>query len=138
MVALFSSIVLVLAAGVAPAAAPVADAGQLAAAPLCQTAPAAAVAPGTGTPLFLDSFCQADCTQGSDVSCSGNVCSAQNQVCSAGQQGHVTCDGQTTFCPSCPPTGGCTRFECRQGCGCPGCFSFCVDLETCTCECICQ
>lgn len=138
MVTLFSSIVLLLAAGTGPAGAAPA-AAPVASAPLCEAGSAAAAAPGSGSALFLDSFCQADCTEGPDVSCSGNTCSAQNQVCSAGQQGHVTCDGQTTPCPTCPPTGGgCTLFQCRQGCNCPGCFRSCVDLATCTCECICQ
>lgn len=139
MVALFSSIVLLLAAGTAPpAVAPAAEAAPVVSAGLCQQGPAAAGAVGGGSAVFLDSFCQADCTEGPDVSCSGDVCSAQNQVCSSGQQGHVTCDGQTTFCPSCPSEPGCTIFECRQGCSCPGCFRVCVDQSTCTCDCICQ
>lgn len=141
MVTLFSSIVLLLAAGAAPA--PTEAASAKAAPPgstaLCQAGSPAVAASGLGSAVFLDSFCQADCTEGPDVSCSGNVCSAQNQVCSAGQQGHVTCDGQTQLCNSCPPSGGgCTLMQCRQGCNCPGCFKTCVDIETCTCDCICN
>ncbi len=32
----------------------------------------------------------------------------------------------------------CTLFQCRQGCGQPGCFSYCIDTQTCECGVICN
>lgn len=77
-------------------------------------------------------FCQANCESGT-VSCNGSVCSAYNRNC-PNEQGHVTCDGVTTWCPTTCPPSGCTPFQCRQPCKVPGCVSVCVDLEACECE----
>jgi hypothetical protein len=138
MITLFSALSLALMATAAPAAPPAGPAAgpQSTPAPACQTAPAVA-APGLEGAEFVLSFCQSDCTEGPDVSCNGTSCSAVDQNCSVGQQGFVQCDGNYTYCPVCPPSGGgCTRVECRMGCGCPGGLSVCVDLQTCECECI--
>lgn len=49
-------------------------------------------------------YCQADCGNGNYISCWGSTCSAQDRYCAGGAQGHVTCDGQTTYCsPECSP-----------------------------------
>lgn len=138
MITLFSALTLTLAAGLTPPAAAPPAGPQSVAAPACRTASAPAVAaPGLEGAEFVFSFCQADCTEGPDVSCEGASCSAVNQNCSTGTQGHVQCDGNYTFCPSCPPTGGgCTFSQCRQGCSCPGGFSTCIDIQTCECDCI--
>jgi hypothetical protein len=64
---------------------------------------------------------QATCWDGSVISCLGNnsttSCSATDSNCSAGQQGSVTCDGNTTACPPCPGCGPdfCT-WEDEQNC----------------------
>ncbi len=80
-------------------------------------------------------FCEASCGIDGTVSCSGTTCSATNRSCPS-EQGHVTCDGNTTWCPTCPScsgafccacvnTGACfaccrcdggTAFECSQEC----------------------
>lgn len=46
-------------------------------------------------------------------------------------------DSQPSFMTPAPETEGCTIAQCRQSCGCPGCFKDCVDQATCHCECIC-
>jgi hypothetical protein len=74
----------------------------------------------------------ATCQYGSTVSCSSNInmanCMAVNANCSAGEPGHVTCDGQITWCPPCC-TGtihqvqccNCdTTGDCRACCRCDG------------------
>jgi hypothetical protein len=47
----------------------------------------------------------ANCGSGGTIGCSGNnsttSCSGTDQNCSVGQQGSVTCDGVTTWCPPC-------------------------------------
>ena len=88
-----------------------------------------------GAPEY-DAFCEATCESGT-VSCSGNSCSAVNRNCNFGQQGYVVCDGNYTYCPTTCPPPTCTMFQCRQGCSTPGCFAYCVDLETCECDVIC-
>lgn len=135
MIALFSSLAVSLALAAAPPATPAAAAPAVSA-PDCQSAVAT---PDGQQPLFLDSFCQADCTEGPDVSCSGATCSAVNQNCSFGQRGYVVCDGNRIDCPVCPGGGGgCTFMQCRQGCNCPGGVTVCISVETCECECIYQ
>jgi hypothetical protein len=136
MIALFSSLAVSLAlAAASPAAPPAATpAAPPDAAPDCQTA---VTMPDGQEPLFLDSFCQADCTQGADVSCSGTSCSAVNQNCPAGQQGYVVCDGNYTHCPTCPPP-SCGFIQCKLGCSCPGGVSICTNIQTCECECFYQ
>jgi hypothetical protein len=49
---------------------------------------------------------EADCWDGSTVSCSGNsTCNAVDSLCMI-QRGYVKCDGVYTFCPWCP---GCRK-----------------------------
>jgi len=54
----------------------------------------------------------ANCWNGGTVSCSSNTstssCSAVDGDCNVGEQGHVTCDGVTTACPTACP------FDCDQ------------------------
>ena len=95
MITLFSALSLALMAAGAPAAPPAAQT----AAPAC---PTATVAPGVEGAVFLFSDCQANCTEGADVFCSGTTCNAVNQNCPAGVQGYVECDGNRTYCPTCP------------------------------------
>jgi hypothetical protein len=86
--------VLVLAGTLAMPAAPSAPAPR---------ASAPAARPGGAT----KSLCIADCGNlNSNVSCSGNVCSAvnQSQTCPS-EPGHVTCDGQTFYCAACCTSG---------------------------------
>jgi hypothetical protein len=55
--------------------------------------------------------CLANCGATS-VSCSYTPpasCVAVDQNCSGGQQGYVSCNGVTTYCPSCSSGGGCTE-----------------------------
>src|ERR1700681_2011382 len=67
----------------------------------------------------------AQCFPGT-VTCSSNTsissCSAADRNCNVGEQGHVTCDGHTTWCPaacaSCPPD-WCTE-DCGSLCPCGG------------------
>ncbi len=83
------------------------------------------------------STCTATCTEGPNQQCSGTSCHAVNQNCSTGVQGYAECDGTYHYCAACPG-GGCTFFECRHACYCPGGFSYCVDISTCECDCIYQ
>ena len=66
----------------------------------------------------------ATCASGS-VSCSGNnICAAWDRSCPE-EQGHVTCDGVTTWCPTtcCGPGGGALCLAC---CNNPDdCFACC-------------
>jgi len=70
------------------------------------------------------SLCDATaiCDTGS-VSCSSNAsvsnCSSADRSCDAGERGHVTCDGVTTWCPNAcpPPCQGLTGID-RQCCIC--------------------
>jgi hypothetical protein len=80
---------------------------------------------GVGT----DSICDAtaNCASGT-VHCEGNsVCSAVDRDCLSCEQGHVTCDGVTTWCPTacnCNSYFGIQRWCCL--CACNGdCFSCC-------------
>lgn len=98
-------VLLTLAAGSAPAelpdTAPILTAGQLPA--LCGPAPAQPAAKGGfDPPVWEQATCTADCDPYTDVSCSGNQCTAVNRNCSAGQRGYVVCDGAYHFCPICP------------------------------------
>ena len=120
---------------------------------LCSSAPAAVQQPSFGGRIHAKSTCIADCGDlNPSVSCSGSSCSAQNQDQSCpGGPGHVTCDGQTTYCAPCctngtfrtvivGPTCGCAdgmttprdRYQCMNGlweyqsslCGGPFCQGF--------------
>lgn len=70
-------------------------------------------------------FCEATCTEGPNVSCSGDTCRAVNQNCDT-TQGFVECDGVYQFCRQCP-------CSCSQGaqcsfdsdCDCDQDFGFC-------------
>ncbi len=70
----------------------------------------------------------ATCQYGSTVSCSSNVnaanCMAVNANCSAGEPGHVTCDGHTTSCPACC-TGAGIQFQCCVCAQTESCWSCC-------------
>lgn len=143
MMTLLSAFVLTLGASAGPAAAAPVDflsAPQDIANVLClpSAAPVEMARGGGSDPeIGAQAFCEATCTESPNVSCSGGSCSAVNQDCSVGTQGHVECDGQYQFCGTCPNQ--CTLTECRQNCpDCPGCFKHCLSLQTCECECICQ
>ena len=63
----------------------------------------------------------ANCGGGVTVSCSGNnsvtSCSAADRNCDAGEQGHVTCDGVTTWCsPVCPANCDDLFLMCEENC----------------------
>lgn len=67
---------------------------------------------GIGDPI-APAYCVASCSpDGPDVDCTGDTCTAVDRNCSAGQRGYVTCDGYTTFCPTC---GGTPGSECTDG-----------------------
>lgn len=143
MIALFSAFAFFLAVGAAPPAAP-SDAAEPPAAPAaqrsgpqCQTGSTLAVEPGLGSAELVLAFCEASCDGGQPVSCSGASCSAVDRFCPY-QQGYVVCDGNYTFCQPACPTEGCTLWQCRQGCSCPGGVSVCHDIDTCECGCIYQ
>ncbi len=90
-------------------------------------------------PPSQQATCTATCGDGSNVTCTGNTCTAVNQDCSTDSGGYVDCDGTRTSCPVCPAS--CTFRECRQGCSfCRniGCFSDCLSVVTCECDCICN
>lgn len=62
--------------------------------------------------------CSANCQWGGTVSCptGTNVCSAANSSCPS-EQGHVTCDGVTIWCPMCCASNDwCCRCDVTQGC----------------------
>lgn len=67
----------------------------------------------------------ANCASGT-VTCNGNsACNAVDRNCSVLENGHVTCDGVTTNCPtSCCPTTGIAKLCCQ--CDLTGaCFACC-------------
>jgi hypothetical protein len=83
-------------------------------------------------PIGVNALCTAtaQCSPGT-VSCQGNnspaSCTAVDRNC-PGEQGHVTCDGNTTWCPApCPCTTG--TLQQRECCQCDqtgDCFACCV------------
>ena len=92
---------------------------------LCSSPPAPVEQASFARGITPKATCTALCGSSPSVSCSGDTCNAVNQNCSAGVQGHVTCNttsGTTTYhCPACPP-------ECLEGqikivtgptCSCP-------------------
>lgn len=90
----------------------------------------------TGSGAYARCSVSASCGSYS-INCSvaGSGCSGHDRAC-PDFQGHVTCNGVTTWCdPVCPSD--CTPAQCRQPCKMPGCVAVCVDLETCECESIC-
>jgi len=77
--------------------------------------------------------CSASCGSDPAVSCSGSTCSAADRACN-GERGHVTCDGNTYWCPTVCCTGNCCTCDqtgdCFACCRCDGggigyCFAFC-------------
>ena len=86
----------------------------------------------------------ANCASGT-VSCDGNnstaSCTGVDRNCAAGERGHVTCDGVTTWCPTtCTDCGPdfCTG---RQDCidSCYPCFAiYMCNATTCTDTCRCK
>lgn len=142
MITLLSAFVLTLGTSAGPTAAAPVDfllAPQDIASALClqSASPIETARKDLDPEVGAQAYCEATCTEGPNVSCSGGSCSAVNQDCLGGTQGYVQCDGQYQYCPTCPNQ--CTFFECRQNCpNCPGCFKSCVSLQTCECECICQ
>ena len=82
------------------------------------------LAEGGGESTMSACTATANCESGT-VYCEGNnTCSAYDRLCSS-EQGHVTCDGVTTWCPtSCPTTCGpqCQSCEtCNQTWDCFAC-----------------
>ncbi len=66
----------------------------------------------------------ASCGGGVTVSCSGNnsvtSCSAADRNCAASERGHVTCDGVTTSCSTCPVDCDMLENQCAESCSpCP-------------------
>src|SRR6185295_11833938 len=91
--------------------------------------------------IGLKSMCTANCWNGGTVSCSGTACNAVNGACPT-EPGHVTCDGNTTTCPTpCNDCGGldcnAERAACASDCSpCP--FTFSCSLVTCNVTCHCK
>ena len=85
----------------------------------------------------------ANCAAGGTVSCEGNnsstSCTAVDGNCSVGEPGHVTCDGNTTWCPACPCNLDCAADEADCEAQCSPCqYSFTCSLSTCTEHCHCR
>jgi hypothetical protein len=98
--------------------------------------------PGPGAKALCTAT--ANCESGT-VTCSGNnsttSCTAVDRNCSWGEQGHVTCDGATTWCPTacpgCPPS-WCTR-EANCSASCYPCdYDYTCDATYCTDDCRCR
>ncbi len=85
----------------------------------------------------------ATCAGGGSVSCSGNnsttSCSGVDGNCAVGEPGHVTCDGQTTWCPNTCFNCDTLEQECSWECN-PCSYRFSCDPETqdWNCRCILQ
>jgi len=75
----------------------------------------------------------AACAGGGSVSCSGNAsttsCSGTDGNCNINEPGHVTCDGQTTWCPNTCFDCGTLEQECAWECN-PCEINFTCDPET--------
>jgi len=103
----------------------------------------AAKKPSAKKPAFgVKSFCSANCWNGGTVDCSGSSCSAADGNCSWGEPGHVTCDGATTWCSSCPGCGPywCNgEYSCAANCSNLGCdYDYtCSDYPSCSDNCRC-
>jgi hypothetical protein len=86
----------------------------------------------------------ANCGNGTTVYCEGNAsvtsCSAADRNCNA-EQGHVTCDGVTTWCqPACPgcPADWCTyEADCAASCS-PCDYNYTCNATYCTDHCKCK
>ena len=87
----------------------------------------------------------ANCGGGVTVSCSGNAsvtsCSAADRNCGVGEQGHVTCDGVTTWCPGtcsgCPADWCTYQQDCADSCY-PCAFTYTCIQSSCTDRCRCK
>lgn len=94
--------------------------------------------PRTGSrPGLEKALCSASasCHDGSTVSCEGNSsCSTVDSQCPWGEQGHVTCDGVTTWCPACPFNCSQAEDECYSWCY-PCSFNFACYESGPDCEC---
>ena len=82
----------------------------------------------------------ATCSDGTTRNCQSNTssssCLAVDSNCPT-QQGYVTCDGFTTWCPACPPTGCCNEAACAASCyPCP--YSYTCSETDCTDRCRCN
>ena len=81
-------------------------------------------AQGTGS---QKDFCQANCGSGSPVSCSGaGSCSAFDQNCDFGEQGHVTCGTTTIWCAN--------ECQCNDTPQCCTCYDTGDCFACCRCE----
>jgi hypothetical protein len=81
----------------------------------------------------------ATCRDGSTVSCEGNnstaSCTGVDSQCPWGEQGHVTCDGVTTWCPACPFNCAVAEENCSRGCyPCEAIFSCDESGPSCDCR----
>jgi hypothetical protein len=84
----------------------------------------------------------ANCFPGT-VTCSSNTsvssCSAADRNCNA-EQGHVTCDGVTTWCSPACPVPDCGPYWCTQDCDalCPCGGTLICNTNPCTSHCKCK
>ena len=90
----------------------------------------AATEQGGGESTMSACSATANCASGyGTVYCEGNTsCTAYDRSC-PGEQGHVTCDGVTTWCPTvaCPCSGGPIQCNNCNTCNQTGdCFACCV------------
>jgi hypothetical protein len=104
--------------------------------------PAARRPPGGGVGQLSLCTATANCASGT-VSCEDNTdpasCTGVDRNCSAGEPGHVTCDGVTTWCPTaCPCTCAQLQAACAAECyPCPYTFN-CTNPEDCDYFCHCR
>jgi len=130
-----------------PQAAPVLSAADRAfiaslAAPVQAPAPPVLVGklPGPGTKSLCSAT--ANCASGT-VYCEDNTdpanCTGVDRNCAAGEPGHVTCDGVTTWCPTaCPCTCSQLQAACAAECyPCPYTFN-CTNPDDCDYFCHCR
>lgn len=114
--------------------------------PLAQVNAAAKPEP---PPIGENALCQvsASCGNGYSVSCQGNnsttSCSGWDRNCAIGEQGHVTCDGVTTWCPDvcepepCGPDWCQGESDCAWNCyPCP--YTYTCNATYCTDRCRCN
>jgi hypothetical protein len=89
-------------------------------------------------------MCTANCYGGGTVSCSGTgTCTAVDDNCNVGEQGHVVCNGAYTWCPTACP--GCGPYwcngesDCAANCSNLGCdYDYtCYDYPSCSDHCRC-
>jgi hypothetical protein len=99
--------------------------------------------PGGGVGVLALCTATANCGSGSSVSCEDNTdpanCTSVDRNCAVGEPGHVTCDGNTTWCPTaCPCTCDYLESLCSQECY-PCSYSFtCIDPDNCDYFCHCH